>query len=82
MRQWRQRSEQTVQPPVYLAEVGANANKSIELQVGAKEALVDDHMVVLLSPIATVRGCAIIPLSFIVEQLRLPPKNPKLLTPR
>ncbi|MDO8585847.1 MAG: stalk domain-containing protein [Armatimonadota bacterium] len=61
---------------------GANANKQIEFQVGAKEVLVDDHVVVLPSPISTVRGRAMIPLSFIVEQLGLALKNPQLLTPR
>lgn len=58
---------------------GSDGKKNLEFQVGEKEVLVDDHVVVLPSPITSVRGRAMIPISFIVDNLGLALRNPELL---
>lgn len=61
---------------------GSDGSQTIEFQVGAREVLVGDHVVVLPSPVTSVGGRAMIPLSFIVEQLGLALKDPSLMKPQ
>ena len=61
---------------------GSDGDKTIEFQVGEREVLVGDHVVVLPSPVTSVGGRAMIPLSFIVEQLGLVLKDPSLMKPQ
>jgi len=61
---------------------GSDGAKTMEFQVGEREVLVGDHVVVLPSPVTSVGGRAMIPLSFIVEQLGLALKDPSLMKPR
>jgi hypothetical protein len=60
----------------------SDGKKKMEFQVGAREVLMDDHVVLLPSPITTVEGRVMIPLSFIVEQLGLALKDPRLTHPQ